>query len=160
MGGESMKEMIKENPEGFIGGILLLIMVIIAFINVVSRYLLGIPLASIQEVEVNFFVWVTFLGIAIAFKERANLSVEFFRDQMSERYRKIAEFVGLSLSLALFVIFFYLSAEYTYLTNVVYNTRSPGLNLPQWIYIIGMSLISIVIIFRIVQRIKRLVLRG
>ena len=56
-------------------------MVIVAFVNVVTRYLLHASLAFTEEVEVAFFVWVTFLGTAMAFKRKSHLAMTFFRDR-------------------------------------------------------------------------------
>lgn len=138
--------------EGYISAFLLLVMIIVAFVNVVSRYLFHMSLAFTEEIEVAFFVWVTFLGIGIAFKKGSHLAMVFIRDRLPIRKHLII--LGQVLSLVLFVIVLYLTAKYVYLDMTIYHSRTMALGIPMWIYTIGMPIISILIIFRIAQKIK------
>ncbi len=138
--------------EGYISAFLLLVMIIVAFVNVVSRYLFHMSLAFTEEIEVAFFVWVTFLGIGIAFKKGSHLAMVFIRDRLPIRKHLIIS--GQILSLILFVIVLYLTAKYVYLDMTIYHSRTMALGIPMWIYTIGMPIISILIIFRIAQKIK------
>ncbi|WP_461863329.1 TRAP transporter small permease [Thermococcus sp.] len=138
--------------EGYISAFLLLVMIIVAFVNVVSRYLFHMSLAFTEEIEVAFFVWVTFLGIGIAFKKGSHLAMVFIRDRLPIRKHLII--LGQVLSLVLFIIVLYLTAKYVYLDMTIYHSRTMALGIPMWIYTIGMPIISILIIFRIAQKIK------
>ena len=138
--------------EGYISAFLLLVMIIVAFVNVVSRYLFHMSLAFTEEIEVAFFVWVTFLGIGIAFKKGSHLAMVFIRDRLPIRKHLII--LGQILSLILFVIVLYFTAKYVYLDMTIYHSRTMALGIPMWIYTIGMPIISILIIFRIAQKIK------
>ncbi|RLF78595.1 TRAP transporter small permease, partial [Thermococci archaeon] len=53
----------KVEAEGYVAAVLLLIMILVAFVNVVTRYLFHASIAFTEEIEVAFFVWITFLGI-------------------------------------------------------------------------------------------------
>jgi len=147
---------IAENFEDYIAGFLLLIMVVVAFVNVVTRYLLHASLAFLEEIEVAFFVWVTFLGTAMAFKRRSHLAMTFFRDRTSKKVRKVLLLTGYGLSFILFVIVLYLSAQYVYLDMTLYHSRTMALGIPMWIYTIGMPLFSIIILLRVAQTMWRM----
>jgi hypothetical protein len=52
--------------EELVGAVMLMIMVSIAFINVVTRYFIKYPLSFTEEIEVNLFVWLVMLGTSMA----------------------------------------------------------------------------------------------
>ncbi len=144
------------NIEEYIAGSLLLIMVTIAFINVITRYLIKFSLAFTEEIEVNFFVWVTILGIAIAFKRESHLSMVFLRDRIpSPKVRKALKLLGLGASLAIFIVIIYLACWHIYFEITLYHTRSMALNIPVWIYLLGVPVFSSIVILRITQVIIR-----
>ena len=143
------------NFEEYVAGTLLLVMVVIAFVNVVTRYFLKYSLAFTEEIGVNMFVWMTILGIAIAFKRGSHLSVVFLRDRAPPLIRKTLTLTGLVLSLGLFLVIIYLSLKHTYTEMVVFQTRSEALNIPAWIYVAGVPVFSTVVVIRIIQAILR-----
>ena len=145
-------------PEGYAAAILLLIMIIVAFVNVVTRYLFYMSLAFTEEIEVAFFVWMTFLGIALAFKRGSHLAMVFLRDRLP--VKKHLVLLGQVLSMILFVVVMYLTAKYVYLDMTIYHSTTMSLGIPMWIYTIGMPIISVVIILRILQATKREVVRN
>lgn len=145
----------KIEPEGYAAAVLLLIMILVAFINVVTRYLFRASIAFTEEIEVAFFVWVTFLGIAMAFKKGSHLAMVFIRDRVP--VRKHLMIFGQVLSLILFIVVLYLTAQYVYLDMTIYHSTTMALGIPMWIYTIGMPIISILVIFRISQSIREAV---
>lgn len=145
-------EELKIEPEGYIAAALLLVMISVAFINVITRYLFHASIAFTEEIEVAFFVWVTFLGIGMAFKRGSHLAMVFLRDKLPIKKHLIL--FGQVLSLILFIIVLYLTAQYVYLDMTVYHSTTMALGIPMWTYTIGMPIISILILFRIIQSIK------
>ena len=139
------------NIEEYIAGVLLLIMVTVAFINVITRYLIKFSLAFIEEIEVNFFVWVTILGIAIAFKRGSHLSMTFIRDKLPENIGRALKIFGLVSSLAIFIVLIYLSLNQIYWELTLFHTRSMALNIPVWIYLSGVPVFSLIVVIRIIQ---------
>ncbi len=143
------------NIEEYVSAILLFVMFLVAFINVLSRYLLKASLAFIEEIEVNFFVWVTLLGIAIAFKKDSHLNMGFLKEKTSQRVQKSLTILGLVLSLLVFIVVAYLSTILIYMEITIYHTSSMALDIPMWIYYTGMLLCLLVVVVRILQRIAR-----
>lgn len=139
------------NIEEYVSAILLFVMFLVAFINVLSRYLLKASLAFIEEIEVNFFVWVTLLGIAIAFKRGSHLNMSFLKEKTSRKVQKSLTILGLVLSLLVFIVITYLSTVLIYREITIYHTSSMALNIPMWVYYTGMLLCSLVVIVRILQ---------
>ena len=67
-----------EHFEEMLGAALLAAMACLAMANVVTRYLIELPLAFTEELEVNAMVWLTLLGAAAAFRKRKHLRLLFF----------------------------------------------------------------------------------
>ena len=83
-------------------GLLLLIMATIAFINVLGRYIFHYSLAFTEEIGVNFFVWVTVIGIGIAFERGANLGMVSIFKMFPKSVKRIVLWLNLALSAFLF----------------------------------------------------------
>jgi len=143
------------NLEEYVAAVLLLIMFSVAFVNVLSRYLFKMSLAFIEEIEVNFFVWMSVLGIAIAFKKNSHLSMDFLKNIASAKVRNYLGVLGLVLSLAVFIVLIYLSSILIYNEVTLYRTSSMALDIPMWIYYVGMTLCSLVVVVRILQSLRR-----
>ena len=80
--------------EELISAILLFIMASITFINVLSRKIFHLSFAFTEEVTVHFFVWVTVLGIAIAFEKGAHLGVVTIYDKLPKTLKKTAALIS------------------------------------------------------------------
>lgn len=143
------------NLEEYVAAVLLLIMFSVAFVNVLSRYLFKMSLAFIEEMEVNFFVWMSVLGIAIAFKKNSHLSMDFLKNIAPAKVRNYLGVLGLVLSLAVFIVLIYLSSTLIYNEVTLYRTSSMALDIPMWIYYVGMTLCSLVVVVRILQSLRR-----
>ncbi len=130
--------------------VLFAIMSVITCANVFARYLLKYSFAFTEELVVSFFVWLTLLGAAIAFREQSHLGFSFIVDRLPRRIQKIFLWLsaGLAVSLFSFLIFFSLRqiAE-----EITLGITSSGIGVPQWWYTIGVPLWSFPVIIRIFQ---------
>ena len=88
------------------GAIFLAIMAIIAFTNVINRYFFHRGFAFTEEITVNLFVWITLLGIAIAFRRGANLKMTNLFDTFSPNLKRVALIISTCLG----------AVSYTHLT--------------------------------------------
>jgi TRAP-type C4-dicarboxylate transport system permease small subunit len=134
--------------------ILFSIMAIVAFFNVISRYLLKYSLAFTEEILISFFVWLTLLGTAIAFREGSHLSFTFITDRLPEKIQKFLLWLSALLGVFLFLFLVYFSI-FQIKEEIVLNITSSGIGIPQWWYTIGMPVWSILVIIRILQGASR-----
>jgi TRAP-type C4-dicarboxylate transport system permease small subunit len=130
--------------------LLFAIMGIIMFVNVISRYLLKYSLAFTEELVVSFFVWLTLLGAAIAFRQGGHLGFTFITDRLRPRIQKILNWVSALLATVLFAVLIYFSI-YQIKDEILLKITSSGIGLPQWWYSIGMPIWSALVILRILQ---------
>lgn len=123
---------------------------IIMFINVICRYLLKYSLAFTEEIVVSFFVWLTLLGAAIAFREGTHLGFTFVTDRLPPNIQKILLWISAGLGAILFVVLIYFSFHQIK-DEIALKITSSGIGVPQWWYSIGMPIWSVLVIIRIFQ---------
>ncbi|KGQ71176.1 C4-dicarboxylate ABC transporter permease [Chelonobacter oris] len=68
---------------------MLAVMACMVFANVVLRYAGNSSITIAEELSRYLFVWVTFLGAILMFKENGHVSVTVLADKLSPRKRKI-----------------------------------------------------------------------
>ncbi len=130
--------------------LLFAMMGIIMFVNIISRYLLKYSLAFTEELVVSFFVWVTLLGAAIAFRQGSHLSFSFLTERLSAKTQRILLWLSALLGTLLFALLIYFSI-YQIKDEIALKITSSGIGVPQWWYSIGMPIWSILVIIRILQ---------
>lgn len=136
--------------EEIIGAIMLLVMAIITFANVVTRYVFHHAIAFTEEITINFFVWIVLLGISMAYRHGANLSMTFVYDMMSPKWRKFSFYFSTALSVLFFALLAYLGyIEVRDELALGVTTESLGISVV-W-YTIALPVLSILIIVRILQ---------
>ncbi len=150
----------KYEIEEILAAVIVGIMAIIAFINVLSRYLLHLSIAATEELEVNFFVWVTVIGIALAFEKGSHLGMTILYDKFPKWMKKISIIVSTFLGIILFTIVDYFAIREIYMDMTIFHMRSEALNIPNWIYVIGIPIFSIFVfkklIISMIKNIKNL----
>ena len=126
----------------------------ITFANVVARYLTNFSFAFTEEYSVFLMVVLTFFGAAAAFATDRHIRMTFLIDRITGPARKRLEQALLLLAAVMFGLLIVYGAYLT-LDDWQYETTSPGLGLPQWIYSIWLPILSLVIVLRIFGRIMR-----
>lgn len=139
-----------EHFEEMLGASLLFIMAILAFANVVTRYVFEFPLAFTEELEVNALVWLTLFGTASAFRRRRHLRMLFLQDKFSVKIRNILNIVIALLGAGLFATLGYLG-YLQMLDERLLEITSESLNLPQWLYTVCIPVGCALVVFRIIE---------
>jgi len=111
----------------------MIIMLILAFSNVVGRYIFSSSISFTEEITASVFVLVCTLGTAVAAKFDAHLGLSVVRDLLPKKYQRYLDFLtnimGAIFSLVLL---------YTGTNMVIYQfrlgNRTIGLQWPEWIY--------------------------
>ncbi len=140
----------KYTIEEILSSIILSLMAIIAFINVLSRYLFKLSIAATEELEVNFFVWLTILGIALAFEKGSHLNMTIVYNKFPKWMKKLSIILSSILSIILFGIVNYFAIRDIYMDLTLFHMRSEALNIPNWIYVTGIPIFSIFVFKKII----------
>jgi TRAP-type C4-dicarboxylate transport system permease small subunit len=145
----------KRSIEEWLVIILLSVMAILGFGNVLSRYIFHISFAATEEIEINMFVWVTVIGIAMAFEKGAHLGMTTVYDKFPVWAKKVATVISALLATSLFALVDYYSVREIYKDLTLFHARSDALNIPIWIYTIGIPIFSIFIFEKLVSSTAR-----
>jgi len=139
-----------EHFEEMLGAALLAGMAILAMANVITRYVIQLPLAFTEELEVNAMVWLTLLGSAAAFRKRRHLRLLFFLDRLRPQMVKVFERLAGLLAVLLFGSLGYLGCLQL-LDEKLLEITSESLGYPQWIYTLAIPVGCLFVITRIIQ---------
>jgi len=140
----------KYEIEEILAAIILGAMAIIAFINVLSRYLFHLSIAATEELEVNFFVWVTVIGIALAFEKGSHLGMTILYDKFPKWMKKVSIVISTLFGVILFIIVDYFAIKEIYMDFTLFHMRSEALNIPNWIYVVGIPIFSIFVFKKLI----------
>jgi TRAP-type C4-dicarboxylate transport system permease small subunit len=127
---------------------------VITFANVVVRYLTNASFAFTEEISVFLLVVLTLVGAAAAFARDRSIRVDFFVLKLPRPAQFALELLGMALSAALFTMVAWYGWRF-FLDDVKYETTSPGLGLPQWVYSVWLTVLSVLIVLRILGRLIR-----
>ncbi len=125
----------------------LAVMSIITFANIISRFFLSSSFAFTEEVTVNLFVLITFLGAAVGIKRKSHLAFSLLYDTSSRNLRlALAIFAG-AMTILIFAITTYYGVDMM-LFQAQLKQTTPALGWPQWIFSMGLPLGSLFCVYR------------
>ncbi len=140
----------KFHADELIGAVILGIMALISFINVINRYFFHKGFAFTEEITINLFVWITLLGMSIAFRRGSNLKMTNVYDLLSPTLKKMAMVISAALGVIIFCFIIYNSSKEIWKNITFYHTTSESLGIPTWIYSIGTPVFSLFVIKEII----------
>ena len=149
-----MLALLERRLEEVLGAFVLAVMVTIAFINVISRYLIRLPLAFTEEITVNLFVWLVLLGTAVAFRDEAHLKVVFFVDRLPKVWQRWVIVFTHLVSLAVFAVI--LRLGWLQVADEIWlGVTTQSMGVPVWYFTLGMPVGAALVILRILQAMGR-----
>lgn len=79
-------------------------MVVLSIVQVVCRYVLKISLSFTEELARFLFIWVTFLGTAMAMKKGQHVKMELLLNVVPPAVRSAIEFAGRVISMGIYLV--------------------------------------------------------
>lgn len=136
--------------EEWIVAIVLAVMSIIAFVNILSRGLANYSLSFTEEITVNLFVLLTFVGTAIGVRQNAHLGFTLIYDRVNHSLKRVMTlFVGVMMVL-LFGTLLYFGIQMVSF-QVEMGQRTPSLGWPQWWFSLAMPVGALLCLYRTLQ---------
>ena len=124
--------------------------VLIALVQVFSRYTLNYSLSWSEEAQIFGHIWIVFLGIPIAYRRGAHLYIETFCDMLPRGPRAVFNLAIELLWLAFAVSLMVLGSQ---VARIAHLQNSPGLDVPMSYPYSGMVLGGVYLLFVAVRRI-------
>lgn len=150
---------IADHAEEAVAAGLLGAMAILAFVNVVARYLTRYSFAFTEETEVAALVWITMLGAAVGFREAVHLGFTTLRDRFPRPIRRVLAALSSAVALATMAALAWAGWRLIR-SQIALGTTSEALAIPEWIYSAALPVGALFVIARIVQALGREIRRA
>lgn len=125
-------------------------MSIVTFVNVLTRYLLDHSLAFTEEVTVNLFVLLTFMGASAGIRRKAHLGFSLLFEQTTGGLRLFFTLlIGTITSLIFFIVLYFGIDMLFFQMNL--KQMTPALGWPQWVFSAGLPLGALFCLYRSVE---------
>lgn len=147
----SVLKSIWENLEMGIGIATVSMVVVIAFAQVVARYVIGSSIEWAEEVCKFGIIWMTFGGAAYAFRQGANIGVTFAVDRLPEKVAHPLKIVTQVVLIACFVLLLIVGME-RMMDQIARNQVSTAARLPMWIPWLSVPVGSALTIVRLTEQ--------
>ncbi len=131
--------------------------VVLAFVNVIARYIFESSLTWAGELTIYLFLWSTFFGAVYCFKKDAHIAVDVFLDKANPALKKLLILLTLLISAIYVGAIAYFGYQYV-LLYIDLGEISVDLNIPLWIpYVvvpISFAFSTVVLLYKIVEVFK------
>jgi TRAP-type C4-dicarboxylate transport system permease small subunit len=136
--------------EEFILVLALAVMTVISFANILSRNIANMSLSFTEEITINLFVLITFVGTAVGVRRYAHLSFTLLFDRGGKGFKKVIIAFTTFVGLLLFGVLFWYGIQMV-LFQMDIGQKTPALGLPQWILSISLPIGAFLCIIRTIQ---------
>lgn len=111
------------------------LMSIITILGVFFRYVMRSPLIWSEELSRYLMIWGVFIGISVVTRKKAQLGIDIFVAMAPKRIRRILGLISSMLLVVMYVILFFLSANFV-LVAASTGQLTPILRVPfYWVYL-------------------------
>lgn len=140
--------------------IFLIVMTLLTFVNVISRYVFLKSLNFADEISVTGMVMIAYAGAACAAKDGSNITLSVVYDLMSDKVKRIFDIIGDAIGLFFSIVIIRRGIQMV-ITEIAVNQRSSTMGWPQWIFgswlPIGGILLTIVYLYLLPKHVRQLV---
>ncbi|MGQ7273106.1 TRAP transporter small permease [Marinobacter sp. V034] len=140
----------KCRPEAWLASLALIAICIISLGNVIVRYATDASFAFTEEFSVFFLVLLTFAGAAVAARRNQHIRIELIEHHLPPGARKVVFVLQWLVGMLVFGITVWYGSTFA-LQEYDWESLSPGLGLPNWMYVIWLPFLSVAIMIRMTQ---------
>lgn len=109
------------------------VMTVLVFANVLSRYVFHNSLSFSEEITTYLFILLSLMGTAIAAKRRAHLGLSILTDAVSPSVRKALHVIGFAIGTIFSAALFYYGILMV-LNQYNLGMETSAMQWPEWIY--------------------------
>ncbi|MDI2589746.1 TRAP transporter small permease [Psychrobacillus sp. NEAU-3TGS] len=127
--------------------ILMIIICLITFGNVLSRYLFHTSFSFTEEITTNLFAFIIFIGAALLARENGHLGFALITDFLPKKLQNVISFLMGCLTTVFFAILLWYGTEMV-VAQFEYKQLTPALGLPEWVMGLAVPLGALLCLFR------------
>lgn len=117
------------SAESILIGVIILAMTALAFLQVLSRYVLKTSYPWLEEMVRFLMFWLTYMGVPLLIYKRGNVNIDMLPETVKEKLHFDITPI-LDLAVLLFTLFFLWEIAIFLSTTSFYNQRSQVMSLP------------------------------
>ncbi|MBQ0832641.1 TRAP transporter small permease [Marinobacter sp.] len=140
----------KFRPEAWLASLALIAICVISLGNVIVRYTTDASFAFTEEFSVFLLVIVTFAGAAVAARSNQHIRIELIEHYLPAPALKGVFVLQWLVGVAVLGVTTWYGAIFA-MQEYNWESLSPGLGLPNWIYVVWLPVMSAAIIIRMTQ---------
>ena len=124
---------ILDKIEEYICAVCIVVMTLLVFANVLSRYVLHMSLSFSDEITTNLFILLSMMGAAIATKRRAHLGLTILTDAVSPGTKKFLLTAGFAIGTVFCAALCWYGIEMVR-HQINLGQVTPTMQWPEWIF--------------------------
>ncbi len=140
----------KFRPEAWLASLALIAICLISLGNVIVRYATDASFAFTEEFSVFFLVLLTFAGAAVAARRNQHIRIELVEHHLPKSWLKVVYILQWLAGMIVLGITCWYGSKFA-LEEYQWESLSPGLGLPNWIYVVWLPLMAAAIMIRTTQ---------
>ncbi|SEG55292.1 TRAP transporter small permease [Marinobacterium lutimaris] len=140
----------KARPERFLAALALTVICIISLGNVVVRYATDASFAFTEEFSVFLLVVVTFAGAAAAARDNQHIRIELIEHHVPRSLLPALYLLQWAAGIAVLGAATWYGYTFA-MEEYEWDSLSPGLGLPNWIYVAWLPILTLAIMIRSTQ---------
>ncbi|WP_111494098.1 MULTISPECIES: TRAP transporter small permease [Marinobacter] len=140
----------KFRPEAWLATLALTAICVISLGNVIVRYATDASFAFTEEFSVFCLVLLTFAGAAVAARHNQHIRIELIEHALPAWARKPVFVLQWLASVVVLGLMTWYGSTFA-LQEYQWESLSPGLGLPNWIYVVWLPVLSLAILIRTTQ---------
>jgi TRAP-type C4-dicarboxylate transport system permease small subunit len=123
---------------------------LITLANVLVRYLTNISFAFTEEISVWLMVVMTLFGSAAAFTRGQHIAITWFVERLPAAALAGVRRWGVVASMLMFALLAALGARMAW-DDFRFDVTTPAMGLPQWLYTVWLPVLSLLVLWRLLQ---------
>lgn len=148
----TLKRLLDEKLEEWILAATMVVMVVLIFVQVITRYIFESSLSWSEELARYVHIWQIWIGASLAIRKKEHIKVEAFKKLFKEKGQKIIELISLILWFTLAV---FLAVAGTDLVTTMFarGQDSPAMQMPMWAIYSAIPIGGFLMSIRLIQQI-------
>ncbi|WP_166828627.1 TRAP transporter small permease [Brevibacterium limosum] len=130
-----------------------MMIVLVTFVNVLSRYIFKASLAFSEEITINLLVVLTMMGAVVGIRLGAHLGFTYLVENAKGRTRRVLLITGTTLIVLFLAVLLIWGGEMT-IAQGLRGRATPSLGIPQWLFTLSIPLAGLLGILRSIQALR------
>ena len=148
----TLKKLLDEKLEEWFLAATMIVMVVLIFVQVITRYIFENSLTWSEELARYVHIWQIWIGASLAVRKKEHIKVEAFKKIFNAKIQKVIDLIAL---LCWFSLAVFLAIAGTDLVTTIFakGQNSPAMQMQMWVVYSAIPLGGLLMSIRLIQQI-------